>query len=136
MGAPRLSTSSRRVNFDLTEWANYNLEWIYHKDGWPSENILCNPDTKGGRFGSNPLMRDIPRRIRRIDLIVSRLPPPYPDILKAKYWFYRWPEGHPRAGMEIYDSDRGVWFGFGGGWFKNRVRTAKRLYKQGLLMTP
>jgi hypothetical protein len=74
----------------------------------------------------------MPKEIARIDLVISQLPDPLPNVAKAKYWFHRWPEWHYRAGMEIFDSDRAVWFGYKAGWFKNKVRLMKRLALQGL----
>ena len=117
------------VNAELDDWGNWHIDAAWTDEGWSSENILYSPDKIDHVSGSKVLMRDMPRRIRRTDLVVARLLPPYPNVCKAKYWFHRWPAEHPRAGQEIYDSDRAVWFAMGTGWFKTRLRRAKFQYR-------
>ena len=117
------------VNSHLDDWGNWHIEMVWHEEGWSGENIIYSPDTHGGDFGSRPLIKDMPPRIRKIDLAVAQLPSPGPDICKARYFYHRWPKEHPRAGELIYDSDRAIWFGMGAGWFKNRLRRAKLRYK-------
>jgi len=108
------------------------MQFVCHQEGWNPTNIIFSPDTISSTPGHKILMRDMPPRIRRIDLVICSLPPPYPNVLKAKYWFYRWPDGD-RAGELIYDSDRCGWFGYPVGWFRNKVRTAKRLYRNAIV---
>jgi hypothetical protein len=113
----------------MDEWGNWNIEIVWHEDGWSSENTIYCPSVNSGVFASRPLMRDMPPRIRRIDIAIAQLPDEAQNVCRAKYWFNRWPEGHSREGEQIYDSDRAAWFGMGTGWFKTRLRRAKIAYK-------
>jgi len=123
-----LSSIPGWVNAEMDEWGNWHIDEAWIDEGWSEENILYNLEKSDHVPGSKILMKSIPRRIRRTDLVIARLKPPYPNICKAKYWFHRWPLEHPRAGQEIYDSDRAAWFKMGAGWFKSRLRRAKIQY--------